>query len=87
MSSQTIKKMTLKISGATGKPVTMKNNEVFGPSHLAVFMQDNDIPGEILELDVPTPTVEAAAAAVVAVADCRLAEAATPRQRAVSRVT
>ncbi|MBK5108653.1 MAG: YbaK/EbsC family protein [Anaerolineales bacterium] len=42
----------------------MKNNEVFGPSHLAVFMQENDIPGEILELDVPTPTVEAAAAAV-----------------------
>ena len=42
----------------------MKNNEVLGPSHLAVFMQENDIPGEILELDVPTPTVEAAAAAV-----------------------
>jgi len=42
----------------------MKNNEVFGPSHLAVFMQENDIPGEILELDEPTPTVETAAAAV-----------------------
>ena len=42
----------------------MNNNEVFGPSHLALFMQENDIPGEILELDVPTPTVEAAAAAL-----------------------
>ena len=42
----------------------MKTEEVLGPSHLAVFMQENKIPGEILELHVPTPTVESAAAAV-----------------------
>lgn len=34
------------------------------PSHLEAFMLQNDIPGEILHLDVPTPTVESAAAAV-----------------------
>ena len=42
----------------------MKSNQVLGPSHLAAFMQAKEIPGEIIELDVPTPTVEAAAAAV-----------------------
>ena len=35
-----------------------------GPSHLEDFMRAKDIPGDILPLDVPTPTVEAAAAAV-----------------------
>jgi prolyl-tRNA editing enzyme YbaK/EbsC (Cys-tRNA(Pro) deacylase) len=42
----------------------MKNEEMLGPAHLAAFMQEHKIPGEILELDVPTPTVESAAAAV-----------------------
>jgi Cys-tRNA(Pro) deacylase len=34
------------------------------PSHLEEFMRQHDISGEILHLDVPTPTVESAAAAV-----------------------
>ncbi len=34
------------------------------PSDLEEFMRKNHIPGEILHLDVPTPTVETAAAAV-----------------------
>lgn len=34
------------------------------PSHLEAFMRQNNIPGEILHLDVLTPTVESAAAAV-----------------------
>jgi len=42
----------------------MKNNQNLGPTHLAGYMGANNLPGEILELDVPTPTVEAAAAAV-----------------------
>jgi prolyl-tRNA editing enzyme YbaK/EbsC (Cys-tRNA(Pro) deacylase) len=42
----------------------MMTEEVLGPAHLAAFMQEHSIPGEILELDVPTPTVESAAAAV-----------------------
>ena len=42
----------------------MKNNQSLGPTHLAGYLGANKLPGEILELDVPTPTVEAAAAAV-----------------------
>jgi prolyl-tRNA editing enzyme YbaK/EbsC (Cys-tRNA(Pro) deacylase) len=42
----------------------MMTEEVLGPAHLAAFMQEHHIPGEILELDAPTPTVESAAAAV-----------------------
>lgn len=42
----------------------MQSNSELDPSHLADFMQENDIPGELLHLEVPTPTVEAAAAAV-----------------------
>lgn len=42
----------------------MKNKHSLGPTHLAGYMGANKLPGEILELDVPTPTVEAAAAAV-----------------------
>jgi prolyl-tRNA editing enzyme YbaK/EbsC (Cys-tRNA(Pro) deacylase) len=42
----------------------MQNNRELGPSHLAEFMQAHGIQGEILDLDAPTPTVEAAAAAV-----------------------
>jgi Cys-tRNA(Pro) deacylase len=34
------------------------------PTDLEVYMQENDIPGELLHLDVPTPTVAAAAQAV-----------------------
>lgn len=34
------------------------------PDHLQAFMMQEKIPGEILILDVPTPTVEAAAQAV-----------------------
>ena len=37
---------------------------VLGPTDLEVYMRENDIPGEILHLDVPTPTVVAAARAV-----------------------
>ena len=42
----------------------MKSNPTLGPSQLGDFMRENEIPGEILDLHVPTPTVEAAAAAV-----------------------
>jgi prolyl-tRNA editing enzyme YbaK/EbsC (Cys-tRNA(Pro) deacylase) len=41
----------------------MQSKSELGPTHLADFMRANDIPGEILHLDVPTPTVETAAAA------------------------
>ena len=34
------------------------------PADLQTFMDENDIPGELLFLDVPTPTVESAAKAV-----------------------
>ncbi len=34
------------------------------PKNLQTFMDENGIPGEILHLEVPTPTVEAAAQAV-----------------------
>jgi prolyl-tRNA editing enzyme YbaK/EbsC (Cys-tRNA(Pro) deacylase) len=42
----------------------MQPDSGLDPSHLEEFMRQNDIPGEILHLDVPTPTVESAAAAV-----------------------
>jgi prolyl-tRNA editing enzyme YbaK/EbsC (Cys-tRNA(Pro) deacylase) len=42
----------------------MQSKSELDPSHLADFMRANDIPGEILHLEVPTPTVEAAASAV-----------------------
>ena len=42
----------------------MHHESRLSPSHLEEFMQQNNIPGEILHLDVPTPTVESAAAAV-----------------------
>ncbi len=42
----------------------MQNKSELDPSHLADFMRANDIPGELLHLEVPTPTVETAAAAV-----------------------
>lgn len=35
-----------------------------GPADLSDYLEDHDISGEILHLDVPTPTVEAAARAV-----------------------
>jgi Cys-tRNA(Pro) deacylase len=44
--------------------MTMRHEVELGPSDLEEFMQQNHISGEILYLDVPTPTVESAAAAV-----------------------
>jgi prolyl-tRNA editing enzyme YbaK/EbsC (Cys-tRNA(Pro) deacylase) len=44
--------------------ITMQADSGLDPSHLEEFMQAKEIPGEILHLDVPTPTVETAAAAV-----------------------
>ena len=44
-------------------------NQKLGPQDLHAFMQANQVPGEILHLDVPTPTVEAAAQAVGAELD------------------
>ncbi len=35
-----------------------------GPTDLEAYMQENNIPGEVLHLEVPTPTVLAAAQAV-----------------------
>lgn len=40
------------------------SNNILGPTQLAEYLKVHDINGEILELDVPTPTVETAAAAV-----------------------
>ena len=42
----------------------MTPDKALQPTDLADFMRENDIPGEILTLEVPTPTVEAAAQAV-----------------------
>lgn len=42
----------------------MTGNQILQPSDLEDFMQEKHIPGEILYLHMPTPTVEAAAAAV-----------------------
>ncbi len=42
----------------------MRENHPLSPADLEEFMQENDIPGEILHLDVPTPTVISAAQAV-----------------------
>ena len=42
----------------------MMDKQALQPVDLAIFMRDNDIPGEILSLELPTPTVEDAALAV-----------------------
>jgi prolyl-tRNA editing enzyme YbaK/EbsC (Cys-tRNA(Pro) deacylase) len=42
----------------------MKADQLLQPDDLAEFMRENDIPGEMLSLELPTPTVEAAAQAV-----------------------
>ena len=42
----------------------MMDKQALQPADLAIFMQENNIPGEILSLEVPTPTVEDAAQAV-----------------------
>ena len=42
----------------------MMDKQALQPVDLAIFMRDNDIPGEILSLEMPTPTVEDAALAV-----------------------
>lgn len=42
----------------------MENNNLLTASDLQAFMQQNSIPGEILYLSTPTPTVETAALAV-----------------------
>lgn len=42
----------------------MMDRQALQPADLAIFMQENNIPGEILSLEVPTPTVEDAAQAV-----------------------
>jgi prolyl-tRNA editing enzyme YbaK/EbsC (Cys-tRNA(Pro) deacylase) len=42
----------------------MASNQILQPAALEEFMQEKGIPGEILYLQMPTPTVEAAAAAV-----------------------
>ena len=40
------------------------STRILGPTDLAEYLQVHDIQGEILDLDVPTPTVESAASAV-----------------------
>lgn len=42
----------------------MENKHTLQPGDLEQFMREKEIPGEILYLQVPTPTVESAAAAV-----------------------
>lgn len=42
----------------------MKADQALKPADLEQFMQEKDIPGEMLSLEMPTPTVEAAAQAV-----------------------
>jgi prolyl-tRNA editing enzyme YbaK/EbsC (Cys-tRNA(Pro) deacylase) len=42
----------------------MASNQILQPAALEEFMQEKGIPGEILYLQMPTPTVEAAAVAV-----------------------
>jgi prolyl-tRNA editing enzyme YbaK/EbsC (Cys-tRNA(Pro) deacylase) len=42
----------------------MGKDRVFGPEDLRAYMAQHDIVGEVIRLDVPTPTVETAAAAV-----------------------
>jgi prolyl-tRNA editing enzyme YbaK/EbsC (Cys-tRNA(Pro) deacylase) len=42
----------------------MSDKQALQPTDLEDFMQENNIPGEILSLEVPTPTVEDAAQAV-----------------------
>jgi prolyl-tRNA editing enzyme YbaK/EbsC (Cys-tRNA(Pro) deacylase) len=45
-----------------GRPDLRK--QALSPKDLEMYMQDKNIPGEIIHLEVPTPTVEAAAQAV-----------------------
>jgi prolyl-tRNA editing enzyme YbaK/EbsC (Cys-tRNA(Pro) deacylase) len=40
------------------------SNKILGPTQLAEYLKKHDIHGEIIALDVPTPTVKAAASAV-----------------------
>jgi prolyl-tRNA editing enzyme YbaK/EbsC (Cys-tRNA(Pro) deacylase) len=42
----------------------MEKGEIFGPEDLQAYMEQYHISGEIVHLDVPTPTVETAAEAV-----------------------
>jgi prolyl-tRNA editing enzyme YbaK/EbsC (Cys-tRNA(Pro) deacylase) len=42
----------------------MRGDQALDPTDLAEFMRERNIPGEIIYLNVPTPTVEAAAQAV-----------------------
>ena len=42
----------------------MKEDQPLSPTDLEGFMRENEIPGEIIHLDVPTPTVKSAAQAV-----------------------
>lgn len=42
----------------------MKMQKPLNPGDLEEFMRENEIPGEIIHLDVPTPTVKSAAQAV-----------------------
>ena len=42
----------------------MRDKQALQPTDLVNFMRENNIPGEILSLDMPTPTVEDAAQAV-----------------------
>ncbi len=42
----------------------MGKDRAFGPEDLQAYMEQHDIAGEIIQLEVPTPTVETAAAAV-----------------------
>ena len=47
----------------------LSNKKACGPDDLQAFMKQYNIPGEIVHLDAPTPTVETAAAAVGAEAE------------------
>jgi len=42
----------------------MTKTKQLGPAELEAFMRANQIPGKILQLDAPTPTVDAAAQVV-----------------------
>jgi prolyl-tRNA editing enzyme YbaK/EbsC (Cys-tRNA(Pro) deacylase) len=42
----------------------MDHTDILGPADLNAFLTSHQIPGELLSLDSPTPTVETAALAV-----------------------
>ena len=46
-----------------------KQNPILGPADLQAYMDELGIPGEIIHLEQPTPTVEAAASAVHTLVD------------------